>query len=122
MTNTRMTDPEVLEARFPVILETFTIDRNSGGRGQYCAGDGVTRRIRFLENMECSILSDRRRVPAPGLKGGEAGRLGCNTIARADGNKEDLGGAGEVSVAVGDAVVIQTPTGGGYGPWDKREA
>ncbi len=116
MTNTRMTDPEVFEARFPVVLETFRVDRGSGGRGQFNAGDGVTRRIRFLEDMECSILSDRRRVPAPGIKGGEPGRLGRNTIARGDGTTHDLGGAGEASVAAGDAVVIVTPTGGGYGP------
>ncbi|MEM1196426.1 MAG: hydantoinase B/oxoprolinase family protein [Pseudomonadota bacterium] len=120
MTNTRLTDPEVLEARFPVVLDAFTIDRGSGGRGQWCAGDGVTRRIRFLEAMECAILSERRRVPAPGLKGGEAGRLGSNTIVRANGACEDLGGSGEARVAAGDAVVIQTPTGGGFGPPHKR--
>ncbi|MDJ0979670.1 MAG: hydantoinase B/oxoprolinase family protein [Erythrobacter sp.] len=120
MTNTRMTDPEVLEARFLVVLEAFAIDRGSGGRGQWCAGDGVTRRIRFLDKMECSILSDRRRVPAPGLKGGEAGRLGRNTLVRAGGGEEDLGGCGEASVGPGDAVIIRTPTGGGYGPASKR--
>ena len=121
MTNTRMTDPEILEARFPVVLDKFAIDRGSGGRGQYCAGDGVTRCIRFLEDMECSILSDRRRVPAPGLKGGEAGRLGLNTIMRRDGSKRDLGGAGEALVAPGDAVMIRTPTGGGFGPPEGRD-
>ncbi|MEL7318297.1 MAG: hydantoinase B/oxoprolinase family protein, partial [Pseudomonadota bacterium] len=122
MTNTRMTDPEVFEARFPVMLEAFTIDRGSGGRGRFCAGDGVTRRISFLEDMECSILSDRRRVAAPGLNGGEAGRLGRNTIARAEGTEEDLGGSGEARVAAGDSVVIQTPTGGGFGPVSERSA
>lgn len=120
MTNTRMTDPEVLEARFPVVLDAFRIDRASGGRGQFCAGDGVTRRIRFLEPMECSILSDRRRVPAPGIMGGEAGRLGKNTICRADGSCETLSGAGEAAVARGDSVEIRTPTGGGFGPLVKR--
>ncbi|MEM6858571.1 MAG: hydantoinase B/oxoprolinase family protein [Pseudomonadota bacterium] len=116
MTNTRMTDPEVLEARFPVVLDRFSIDRGSGGRGQWNAGDGVTRRIRFREAMACSILSDRRRVPAPGLKGGAAGRIGVNTIVRVNGAQEDLGGCGEASVGPGDAIVIRTPTGGGFGP------
>ncbi|MEL6683633.1 MAG: hydantoinase B/oxoprolinase family protein, partial [Pseudomonadota bacterium] len=104
MTNTRMTDPEVFEARFPVVLDAFTIDRGSGGRGQFSAGDGVTRRIRFLEDMECSILSDRRRVAAPGLLGGEPGRLGNNIIARVTGAEEDLSGSGEASVSAGDSV------------------
>ncbi|MEL6238053.1 MAG: hydantoinase B/oxoprolinase family protein [Pseudomonadota bacterium] len=120
MTNTRMTDPEVLEARFPVVLEAFTIDRGSGGRGRWCAGDGVTRRVRFLEAMACSILSDRRLVRAPGLKGGEPGRLGKNTIVRNGGGIEDLGSSGEAEVASGDAVVIRTPTGGGFGPYVER--
>ncbi|MEL6708247.1 MAG: hydantoinase B/oxoprolinase family protein [Pseudomonadota bacterium] len=120
MTNTRMTDPEVFEARFPVVLDAFTIDRGSGGRGQFSAGDGVTRRIRFLEDMECSILSDRRRVAAPGLLGGEPGRLGNNIIARVTGAEEDLSGSGEASVSAGDSVVIQTPTGGGFGPASER--
>jgi 5-oxoprolinase (ATP-hydrolysing) len=121
MTNTRLTDPEILESRFPVVLDSFAIDRGSGGRGRWCAGDGVTRRIRFREAMEVSILSDRRRVPAPGLAGGEDGRLGANMLERADGTTEDLGGCGEASVAPGDAVVIRTPTGGGFGPVDERE-
>ena len=120
MTNTRLTDPEILEARFPVVLEHFGIDRGSGGKGQFNAGDGITRRIRFLEDMECSILSDRRRVPAPGLIGGQTGRLGSNTVVRADGSEEDLGGAGEATVGVADAVVIRTPTGGGFGAPDDR--
>ena len=120
MTNTRLTDPEILESRFPVVLEHFGIDRGSGGQGQYSAGDGITRRIRFREEMECSILSDRRRVPAPGLNGGQYGRLGSNTIIRADGTEEDLAGAGEAKVSVADAVVIRTPTGGGFGSPDDR--
>ena len=120
MTNTRLTDPEVLEARFPVLLEEFAIDRGSGGQGQWCAGDGVTRRIKFLEDMDCSILSDRRRVAAPGIAGGEDGRLGRNTIARANGATEDMGGSGETKVAARDAIVIQTPTGGGVGPMKER--
>ena len=120
MTNTRMTDPEVLEARFPVVLDNFGIDRGSGGRGQWNAGDGVTRRIRFREAMKCSILSDHRRVPPSGLHGGEAGRIGANWIERANGDRHDLGGCGEAHVAPGDAVVIMTPTGGGFGPVSRR--
>ncbi|MEL6486001.1 MAG: hydantoinase B/oxoprolinase family protein, partial [Pseudomonadota bacterium] len=121
MTNTRMTDPEVLEARFPVVLDQFSIDRGSGGLGQWNAGDGVTRRIRFREAMECSILSERRRVPAPGLKGGEDGSIGANTIVRRSGTREDLGGCGEAAVEPGDAIIIQTPTGGGFGPVKDRK-
>ena len=122
MTNTRLTDPEILEARFPVVLEEFRIDRGSGGRGRWNAGDGVTRRIRFGEAMHCSILSERRRVAAPGLNGGEPGRLGSNTIIRADGTRQDLEGSGEALVEPGDAVEIRTPTGGGFGPIQERGA
>ncbi|MGB3469364.1 MAG: hydantoinase B/oxoprolinase family protein [Erythrobacter sp.] len=121
MTNTRMTDPEVLEARFPVVLDHFGIDRGSGGRGQWNAGDGVTRRIRFREAMECSILSDHRRIPPSGLHGGEPGRIGANWIERANGDREDLGGCGETQVSPGDAVVITSPTGGGFGPVARRK-
>ncbi len=120
MTNTRMTDPEVLEARFPVVLDHFGIDRGSGGRGRWNAGDGVTRRIRFREAMECAILSDHRRVACPGLLGGEDGRLGENSIVRADGSVENLGGCGEAQVQPGDAIVIRTPTGGGFGAVEER--
>ncbi|MEO1729588.1 MAG: hydantoinase B/oxoprolinase family protein [Pseudomonadota bacterium] len=122
MTNTRMTDPEILEAGFPVVLDHFGIDRGSGGRGKWHAGDGVSRSIRFLEPMECSILSERRRVPSPGLHGGENGRLGDNRIVRADGSSEDLGGSEEASVAPGDSIAIRTPTGGGFGPASERKA
>ena len=115
MTNTRMTDPEVLEHRFPVVLDAFQIDRGSGGKGRWNAGDGITRRIRFLEPMECAILSEHRSVAPLGLQGGEDGRVGRNTIARADGSREDLGGCGEAQVEPGDAVEIVTPTGGGFG-------
>ncbi|WP_394729192.1 hydantoinase B/oxoprolinase family protein [Altererythrobacter sp. GH1-8] len=116
MTNTRLTDPEVLEHRFPVMLDEFRIDRGSGGKGEWNAGDGITRRIRFLEDMECAILSDHRRVAPVGLMGGEAGRIGRNSILRADGSREDLTGCGEAQVFPGDSVEIVTPTGGGFGP------
>ena len=114
MTNTRMTDPEILEHRYPVVLDEFRIDRGSGGRGQWKAGDGITRRIRFLEQMDCAILSDHRRVAPLGLKGGEPGRVGRNSVLREDGSSEDLTGCGQAKVAPGDVVEIVTPTGGGY--------
>lgn len=121
MTNTRLTDPEIMEHRYPVILEAFGVDRNSGGRGQWNAGDGTTRRIRFLEEMECSILSEHRAIAPFGLNGGEPGRIGRNWIERKDGKVECLSGCAHVSVGPGDTVVIQTPTGGGYGPGRDRK-
>jgi 5-oxoprolinase (ATP-hydrolysing) len=120
MTNTRMTDPEVLEKRFPVMLEEFRIDRGSGGKGRWNAGDGTTRKIRFNEEMSCSILSEHRIVPPRGTLGGEDGRVGRNWIERANGETQDLGGCGEAEVQPGDAVVIQTPTGGGFGSPDRE--
>ncbi|MDP2355577.1 MAG: hydantoinase B/oxoprolinase family protein [Beijerinckiaceae bacterium] len=115
MTNSRLTDPEVLELRFPVVLEDFHIRRGSGGRGRFKAGDGVSRTIRFLEGMELSILSGRRRVRAFGVAGGEAGDLGQNWLRRADGSNEQLAGCAFTEVAPGDCVTIITPTGGGWG-------
>ncbi len=115
MTNTRMTDPEVLEHRYPVVLDEFRIERGSGGKGQRNAGDGVRRVIRFREDMDCAILSERRRIPAPGLKGGGEGRLGRNLAERADGTSEDLGGCAQTQMASGERIVIETPTGGGFG-------
>ena len=118
MTNTRLTDPEVLEQRYPVMLDSFVIDRDSGGRGTWNAGDGVTRTLRFLEEMECSILSDHRRVAPFGLKGGEPGRTGCNRVERRSGEIETLEGCAHIRVGPGDRIEIRTPTGGGYGPAD----
>jgi 5-oxoprolinase (ATP-hydrolysing) len=115
MTNTRLTDPEILEQRYPVVLDAFTIDRDSGGHGKWKAGDGVTRTIRFLEGMECSILSEHRVMAPFGLDGGEMGRKGRNWIFRNDGVIEDLGGCAHITVSAGDTINIQTPTGGGYG-------
>ncbi|MCK0127644.1 hydantoinase B/oxoprolinase family protein [Erythrobacter sp. F6033] len=120
MTNTRMTDPEILEARYPVVLDDFSIDRGSGGKGQWNAGDGITRTIRFLEEMECSILSERRRIAPFGLMGGQDGRLGRNRVEHADGTVDDVGGSGQTIVRAGDRIVIQSPTGGGFGPVSKR--
>lgn len=115
MTNTRMTDPEIMEQRYPILLEEFCIDRNSGGRGQWDAGDGITRRIRFLENMQCSILSGHRKLAPYGLNGGESGRIGQNWITRSNGSIEDLGGCGHSEVQAGDTISIVSPTGGGFG-------
>ncbi|HWK00317.1 MAG TPA: hydantoinase B/oxoprolinase family protein, partial [Xanthobacteraceae bacterium] len=115
MTNTRLTDPEVLEFRFPVLLEDFHIRPNSGGRGLWNAGNGISRRIRFLEKMDCAILSGHRKIRPFGLAGGELGQLGENWVRRLDGHMEKLEGCDQTSLAPGEAVIIISPTGGGYG-------
>ncbi|MFP4304455.1 MAG: hydantoinase B/oxoprolinase family protein [Rhodosalinus sp.] len=115
MTNSRLTDPEVLELRYPVLLESFRIDSKSGGEGQFPAGDGTSRRIRFLEDMELAILSSHRARPPQGLAGGGPGRVGRTTIRRANGTLDVLRAADQTRVAAGDAVVVVTPTAGGYG-------
>ena len=115
MTNSRLTDPEVLEWRFPVILEDFSIRSNSGGKGKHCGGNGVIRRIRFLESMTAAILSSRRVVAPFGLRGGEAGAVGRNYLERSDGTVEELGSTAIVQMQPGDVFVIETPGGGGYG-------
>ncbi len=115
MTNSRLTDPEVLESRFPVRLDEFSIRRGSGGAGHHHGGDGVVRRVRFLEPMTAAILSNRRRVPPFGVDGGLPGTVGRNSIDRADGRREALGSTAEVSMQPGDVFVIETPGGGGFG-------
>ncbi len=115
MTNSRLTDPEVLEQRFPVLLERFSIRRGSGGPGRWRAGDGVERVLRFLRPMQCAILSGFRRIRPYGLDGGEPGEAGENTLRRADGSLERLGGCAQIAVNAGDALIIKTPTGGGFG-------
>ena len=115
MTNTRLTDPEILEDRYPVMLDEFSIRRNSGGKGEWNAGDGIFRSIRFLKDMEFSILSDHRRVPPFGLNGGEPGQTGRNWIKRANTDLEQLEGCAQAQVSTNDSINIQTPTGGGYG-------
>ena len=115
MTNTRLTDPEVLEFRYPVLLEDFHIRKGSGGRGKWSAGDGVRRTIRFLEKMDCTILSGHRRVRPFGLAGGESGQVGQNSVRRKDGRIEKLEGCDATVIDAGEAVIIQTPTAGGYG-------
>jgi 5-oxoprolinase (ATP-hydrolysing) len=120
MTNTRLTDPEVLEFRYPVVLEDFHIRAGSGGRGQWNAGDGVRRAIRFLEPMECTILSGHRRVRPFGLAGGEPGQVGENAVRRKDGRRERLQACDATTLAAGEAILIRTPTAGGYGDPDER--
>jgi 5-oxoprolinase (ATP-hydrolysing) len=115
MTNTRLTDPEVLELRYPVMLEDFHIRKGSGGRGQWSAGDGIVRTIRFLQKMQCTILSGHRRVRPFGLAGGEAGQVGRNSVRRKDGRVEELKGCDSTLLDAGEAITIQTPTAGGYG-------
>ncbi|RUX10972.1 5-oxoprolinase, partial [Mesorhizobium sp. M2A.F.Ca.ET.042.01.1.1] len=115
MTNSRLTDPEILELRFPVVLEDFHICEGSGGRGRWHAGDGTSRTIRFREGMNCAILSGHRKVAPFGLKGGDAGQKGRNLVRRLNGGIEELAGCAETILAVGEAITIVTPTGGGFG-------
>ncbi|MEU7941050.1 hydantoinase B/oxoprolinase family protein [Microbispora bryophytorum] len=116
MTNSRLTDPEVLEWRFPVLLEEFAVRRGSGGAGRWRGGDGAVRRIRFRAPMTVSVLSGHRRVPPYGMAGGAPGALGVNRVRRADGNVVHLAGCDSVEVEPGDVLEIETPGGGGYGP------
>ncbi len=115
MTNTRLTDPEVLEWRFPVMLESFGIRRGSGGNGKWRGGDGAVRRVRFLEAMTAAILSGHRRIPPYGMAGGEPGKVGRNWVERADGSTLQLAGADKAELVPGEVFVIETPGGGGYG-------
>jgi 5-oxoprolinase (ATP-hydrolysing) len=115
MTNSRLTDPEVLEWRFPVRLESFEIRHGSGGRGRWRGGHGAVRRVRFLEPMTAAILSGHRLVCPHGLAGGEDGAAGRNAVLRADGSRTELGPFDQTEMAAGDAFLIETPGGGGYG-------
>ncbi len=115
MTNSRLTDPEVLEWRFPVLLESFGIRPDSGGKGNYSGGNGVVRRLRFLAEMTAGILSNHRVVAPFGLCGGSAGKVGRNYVERGDGTVAELGSKAVVEMNVGDVFVIETPGGGGYG-------
>ena len=115
MTNSRLTDPEVLEWRYPVRVDAHTIRPGSGGHGKWRGGNGATRRIRFLEPMTAAILAGHRRIPPYGMAGGEPGALGRNWVERADGTRTDLGFADETTVGPGDVFVIETPGGGGFG-------
>jgi 5-oxoprolinase (ATP-hydrolysing) len=115
MTNTRLTDPEILEFRYPVVLEDFHVRKGSGGRGKWNAGDGIRRTIRFLEKMDCTILSGHRRVRPFGLAGGEDGQTGENSVRRKNGRIEKLEGCAATVLEAGEAIIIQPPTAGGYG-------
>ncbi len=115
MTNSRLTDPEVLETRFPVIVERFSVRRGSGGGGAHKGGDGAVRRIRFREPMTAAMLANRRSTAPFGLDGGGDGASGINRIERADGSVTRLAAAGKAEVKPGDVFVIETPGGGGYG-------
>ncbi|WP_430459084.1 hydantoinase B/oxoprolinase family protein [Sphingomonas parapaucimobilis] len=115
MTNSRLTDPEVLETRYPVLLEQFAIRRGSGGAGEWQGGDGTIRRLRFRQSLRAAILSNRRVVPPFGLNGGGAGQSGHNHVERADGTVEELASTAGIDMGAGDVLVIATPGGGGYG-------
>ncbi|MBA4215087.1 MAG: 5-oxoprolinase, partial [Polaromonas sp.] len=115
MTNSRLTDPEVLEFRFPVRLESYEIREGSGGAGRWHGGHGGVRRVRFLEDMTASILSNCRLHGAFGMAGGEAGQVGVNRVVRSDGSIEELGHIGQAEMKPGDVFEIHTPGGGGYG-------
>jgi 5-oxoprolinase (ATP-hydrolysing) len=115
MTNSRMTDPEVLEFRFPVRLESYAIRQGSGGAGQFSGGNGGVRRVKFLQRMTASILSNGRVHPAFGMAGGSAGQPGINRVVRADGSVEELAHIGQTEMQPGDVFEIHTPGGGGFG-------
>jgi len=115
MTNSRLTDPEVLELRFPVRLESYEIRHGSGGAGRYRGGDGGVRRVRFLEDMTAAILSNNRRHAPFGLAGGQSGQMGRNFVERADGSVQELGPQDSAQLHAGDVFVVETPGGGGYG-------
>jgi 5-oxoprolinase (ATP-hydrolysing) len=117
MTNTRLTDPEVLERRYPVRLHEFSVRHGSGGAGRHRGGDGTVRRVEFLRPVEVSLLSQRRGPHPPyGMAGGEPGALGRNTLIRKNGQVQELAGLAQFDVAPGDLLVIETPGGGGFGP------
>ena len=121
MTNSRLTDPEVLEWRYPVLVRRFAIRENSAGTGTHHGGDGVIREIEFREAMEAGILSTRRRIAPFGIKGGANAKPGRNAIKRREGRIEELSGCAVAAVAPGDVFVIETPGGGGYGSTAKRQ-
>jgi 5-oxoprolinase (ATP-hydrolysing) len=115
MTNSRLTDPEVLEWRYPVLLRRFAIRRGSGGQGHYHGGDGAIREIEFREPMSAAVLSGHRCVPPFGMAGGGNGAVGRNLLLRAGGGTIDLGPTAAVKVEAADVLVVETPGGGGYG-------
>ncbi len=120
MTNSRLTDPEILETRFPVLVESFAVRPDSGGAGRWRGGHGAERKLRFLQAMTVALLSNSRRVAPSGLAGGADGQPGTAWIERADGRRENLAGCDRCDVEAGDCLVIQTPGGGGYGRLGNR--
>ena len=120
MTNSRLTDPEILESRFPVLLEDFHVRIGSGGKGRWQAGGGTYRRIRFLEEMECALLSSHRRVPPFGIEGGAAGEVGHAFVRRLSGEEVPLAGCDQTLLKAGEAVIVVTPTAGGCGDPELR--
>lgn len=121
MTNSRITDPEILETRFPVLLEEFSIREGSGGEGKFRGGNGVIRKFRFLKDMNVAILSSHRKFPPFGLKGGRPGKCGRNLLIRRDGSVLEVGGQAEIALKAGELFVIETPGGGGYGELSEPE-
>jgi N-methylhydantoinase B len=115
MTNSRLTDPEILETRYPVMVESFAIRPHSGGKGRYTGGDGTIRKIKFLAPMSASILANQRIIAPFGLDGGEAGKVGGNSVRRANGSIEVLDSTATIEMQAGDTFIIETPGGGGYG-------
>ena len=115
MTNTRITDPEILERRYPILLREFSIRRGSGGKGRYCGGDGLVREVEFLEPLNMAILSERRVFQPYGLEGGGAGAAGQNIFIRRDGRRLNLGAKNEILAQPGDRFRILSPGGGGFG-------
>jgi 5-oxoprolinase (ATP-hydrolysing) len=115
MTNTLATDPEILEWRFPVVLESFSIRHGSGGAGKHRGGHGIIRRVRFEEAMTAAVVSGHRRVAPFGVAGGEPGKCGRNYVERADNTVTELSGTDGTEMLPGDVFVIETPGGGGYG-------
>jgi 5-oxoprolinase (ATP-hydrolysing) len=120
MTNSRLTDPEVLEWRYPVLVRRFEVREHSGGAGAHTGGDGVVREIEFREPREAGILSTRRRTAPFGIKGGADAQRGRNAIRRTNGKVEELPGCAVAAVEPGDVFVIETPGGGGYGSTNKK--
>ncbi|MEO1745954.1 MAG: hydantoinase B/oxoprolinase family protein, partial [Pseudomonadota bacterium] len=115
MTNTRMTDPEILEMRYPIVVEEFSIREGSGGQGKFNGGDGTVRRLRFTQDMDCAIIGSHRKVPPRGLRGGGDGQLGKTEVQRLDGSVELLEPCDQTRLTAGEVVEVTTPTPGGYG-------
>jgi 5-oxoprolinase (ATP-hydrolysing) len=115
MTNSRLTDPEVLELKFPIVVESFSIRKKSGGKGRWRGGNGIIRKIRFKEPMTAAIISNRRKIPPYGMAGGEPGKTGKNWLIQADGKKKKLQAVQIIDINPDDILVIETPGGGGYG-------